>query len=192
MSNKLYWHFAPDDMRLGNGDSRKIIVGETLKVDGIIKMCETGLHASSGILDVLVYASGSQICRVRLSGEIYHESDKSVARERTVLWHIDGKELLRKFARWCALQLIDPHDTPNALIKYLKTGDEHFAEIALDATDSCNILKWPIYWLTRDKALLSIWESQRSLWSVIPTENVYKKWEKILLGMVYREKEKLS
>lgn len=41
-----FWHFAADDRRLGYGDRRLIVPGETLTVSGDLVLCQHGLHAS--------------------------------------------------------------------------------------------------------------------------------------------------
>jgi hypothetical protein len=113
VSDKLYWHFAKDDGRLGYGDGREIKVGETLRVEGDLVMCDHGLHASESIVDALSYASGSLICRVKLGGEFVDGGDKVVAQERTVVWMLDGTRVLHEFALWCAeeaLKLVDEPD----------------------------------------------------------------------------------
>ena len=87
-------------------------------------MCESGLHASERIIDALQYAPGSTICCVEIDGEMLTESDKVCARRRKILWRIDGDEILRAFARGCALQVIHLWDAPAVVREYLETGDE--------------------------------------------------------------------
>ena len=136
-----YWHFCPVDAdgtpRLGHGDGREVRVGETLTVDGVIELCEHGLHACERILDALKYVSSrSALCRVTLGGTIVHDIDKYVARERTVVAMLSAEEtdaLLREFARWCALQVIDLWDAPQVVRDYLETGDESIRDAAWDA-----------------------------------------------------------
>ena len=100
MSDKLYWHFLPDDGRLANGDGRQVQVGETLRIEGEPVLCKHGFHASENILDALGYAPGALICRVRLGGKIIEDADKAVAAERTVLWMANAERELRLFACW--------------------------------------------------------------------------------------------
>ena len=95
---KLYWHFANDDRRLGYGDGREIIVGQTLKVAPPIVLCERGLHGSKRALDALNYAPGACVCLVTLGGEVLHAQDKSVATERTVIAAADATQLLFQFS----------------------------------------------------------------------------------------------
>lgn len=117
----LAWHFVGKTLR----DGRPVPAdGVTLKHDGELKMCAEGLHASRRLIDALRYAPGSTICRVRLGGTIIEDDDKAVATERTILWRVDGEEILRRFARKCALDVIHMWDAPEIVVRYFKTGDE--------------------------------------------------------------------
>jgi len=118
------WHFVGEDKRLGYGDNRMVKVGKTYIAKGPLEMCKNGMHGSRRILDALRYAPGPIICRVELSGEIIHDTDKSVARSRKVLAMVDGTAILQKFARMCALDVIHLWDAPDIVVRYLKTGDE--------------------------------------------------------------------
>lgn len=96
-----YW-FAQADadglVRLSHGDDRVVRVGETLTVAGRIEPCTWGLHASRRILDALMYAPGSWLALVRLSGTMVEATDKVVASARTTLWLDDVSEVLREYA----------------------------------------------------------------------------------------------
>ena len=127
------WHFAQVDdnnvPRLGYGDNREVTLGETLRVEGKPVLCEHGLHASAKLWDALNYARGERLslCRVTLGGTVKHDTDKSVANERTVVAVLDADttdKLLRDYARWCALQVIHLWDAPDIVRQYLETGDE--------------------------------------------------------------------
>jgi len=97
------WHFVGEKLR----DGRDVPAdGETLVHEGEIKLCQSGLHASVKILDALTYAPGTTICRVSLGGDIIKSHDKVVASERTILWRVDAENVLRQFARQCALDVI--------------------------------------------------------------------------------------
>ena len=98
-----YWHFLADDRCLRYGDKRKVVVGETLRVDGIPILCDRGLHASEQVIDALSFAPGSTACLVTLGGVVLHDMEhvvpnKSVGQERKVLWMYDASSLLRNFA----------------------------------------------------------------------------------------------
>jgi len=113
MSDKMYWHFLPDDGILANGDGRKVVVGETLRIEGEPVLCDHGFHASERIIDALQYAPGALVCRVKLGGKITEGDDKVAAQERTVVWMYDATRVLHEFTLWCAeeaLKLIDKPD----------------------------------------------------------------------------------
>lgn len=95
----LAWHFVGDTLRDGTPVPPD---GETLRHDGELVMCRSGLHASERIIDALDYAPGPIICRVRCGGKVERSGDKLVCTERTILWRVEGTDLLREFARQCA------------------------------------------------------------------------------------------
>lgn len=156
-----YWHFAQVDeegvARLGYGDNREIRVGETLRVEGEPQLCKAGLHASAKLWDALRYAQGERLalCRVTLGGTIKHDTDKSVANERTVIAMLDAdttERILREWARWCALQVIHLWDAPAVVRQYLETGDESLRAAA-----------WAAAWdAARDAARAAAWDAARA------------------------------
>jgi len=128
------WFFSNTDSRLRYDDGRKIKAGVMHTFDGEPIMCEQGLHASVNILDALSYAPGPVVWRVNLSGEIVKGDDKCVATKREYLWGYDATDVLRKFARMCALDVIHLWDAPDVVVRYIKTGDESIRAAARDAT----------------------------------------------------------
>lgn len=115
------WHFVGETLR----DGRPVPPdGETLVHDGEIELCETGLHASSRLIHALDYARGATVCRVKLGGRMYRGEGKVVASERTILWRVDADDVLQRFARLCALDVIHLWDPPSVVVQYLKTGDD--------------------------------------------------------------------
>ena len=136
--SRLAWHFLRDNGELRDG-TKPPPDGEWLSVDGDIRACSWGLHASERILDALGFAPGSVICRVEVRGDIREHGrppDKLVARERRILWRLDaeiGGRVLREFARWAALQVIDLWDAPAVVREYLETGDESLRYAARSA-----------------------------------------------------------
>lgn len=136
------WHFVGATLR----DGRPIPAdGETLRHDGPLKLRRSGLHGSRCIIDALRYARGETICRVVLSGEIEEELDKLVASERTILWRMDATELLREFARRCALDVAHLWDAPEIVLDYLRSGDETKRDAARDAA-------WDAAWAAAEAA----------------------------------------
>ena len=128
------WWFAKEDKQLANGDNRKIKVGITHKVTGNIIPCEHGLHLSPKIIDALLYAPGPIIYKVEGSGKIVPHGnpiDKYACSERTYIsGGFDSSEILRKFARLCALDVIHLWDAPQVVVEYLKTGNEDIRDAA--------------------------------------------------------------
>jgi hypothetical protein len=129
------WHFVSDTLRDGSPIPAD---GEVLVHEGPLKLCASGLHASKNILDALQYAPGSIICRVEVGGEIIHGYDKLVCSERTILWRASGEQVLRQFARMCALDVLHLWDAPAIVVQYLKTGDESIRAAARDASDAAD------------------------------------------------------
>ena len=121
-STRLAWHFVKGDT-LRDGQPLPAD-GERLTYTGELKMCSAGYHASKRIIDALTYAPGTTLCRVEHSEECIEDTDKLVARWRTVLWRMDTTEVLRRFARECALSVVPLWDAPEVVGQYLTTGDE--------------------------------------------------------------------
>jgi hypothetical protein len=99
----LAWHFVGDTLRDGSPVPPD---GEWLVHDGPVECCRSGLHASERLIDALEYAPGATICRVECRGIEDRHNDKIAARERRILWRIDGGPILREFARRQALTVI--------------------------------------------------------------------------------------
>jgi hypothetical protein len=128
------WHFTTIDKRLGSGDDRLVVAGETLTVDCDPVLWKSGLHAGYTVMGALQYARGSYLWRVELGGVIVRGQNEMVATERTALWGFDASEALRLFARRCALDVIDLWSAPDVAVRYLNTGDEAIRFAALVAT----------------------------------------------------------
>lgn len=121
------WHFVGDTLH----DGRPVPAdGETLRHDGPLMICASGLHASKRIIDALCYASGDTICRVLCAGDIVHDRDKLVCTERTIWWRVNGENLLREFARERARSVLHLWDAPAVVRQYLETGDEAIRDAA--------------------------------------------------------------
>ena len=135
-----YWHFTPCDKqgtpRLGYDDGREVRVGETLTVDGPLAVCERGLHCSERIIAALYYAAQrSALSRVVPGGEVVRSAgdDKLCSAERTPVVMLTAEqtdELLRRFARWCALSVAHLWEMPEVVRRFLETGDESLREEA--------------------------------------------------------------
>ena len=127
------YHFTGNTLRNGEPIPKP---GEWLVHTGPIVPCSSGLHASERVLDALQYAPGPTLHKVILEGELQSHGDpidKYVGRRRKILASIDATNLLRDFARWCALSVIDKWNAPDVVRKYLTTGDEKLRDAAWDA-----------------------------------------------------------
>ena len=139
MKKILAWHWVRDNCTLLDGSPLEI--GQRLVHKGNLKMCKSGYHASLKALDTLHYALGQICCRVEVGGEIILDTDKLVASERTALWAIDATEVLRSFARWCALEVVHLWNAPEVVRKYLETGREELQVATWSTT-------WSTAWST--------------------------------------------
>jgi len=117
----LAWHFTAATLRDGSPIPADNV---TLTHVGPLVICQSGLHASKRLIDALRYAPGATICRVEISGQVERQADKLCATERTILWRVRGDELLRLFARCCAMDVDHLWDMPAVVRQYLVTGDE--------------------------------------------------------------------
>lgn len=143
------WHFVTGDT-LRDGQPVPAD-GELLKREGMLSLGESGLHASRRIIDALEYAPGPICCRVQVGGEIIEGNDKLVAAERTILWRVDATDVLRKFARDCALDVIHLWDAPDVVRVYLTTGDDTLRAATWDAArdaawDAAKGAAWDAAW----------------------------------------------
>ena len=108
----LGWHFLRSDRKLRYEDSREVKAGEPLTVDVEPDLCQRGLHASERLKDALWYAPGWVCCRVVLSGDVVTGNDKMVGKSRTVLWMIDAKDVILRWALDCAKSVRHLTDDP--------------------------------------------------------------------------------
>lgn len=126
----LGWHFVDETLK----DGRPVPAdGEALTHDGPISLCEQGLHASERVLDALKFASGNVICRVECDAVGDRQADKFVCGSRTILWRLDGEEVLRAFARKVALDVADFWDMPDEVRRFLETGNDNLRVAARGA-----------------------------------------------------------
>ena len=129
------YHFVGKTLRNGQPIPPN---GEWLEYDGPLPliMCERGLHASRHPFDALKYSPGNTLCLVELGGTILHDTDKSVATKRKILARVDAEDMLRTFARRCALDVIHLWDAPDIVREYLETGDERKRAAARAAAEA--------------------------------------------------------
>jgi len=134
MSVKAWW-FARE-RKLPNGDGRRIQRGRTHVHRGDLVLCMSGLHASRRILDALRYAPGHILCRVECGGEIIEDYDKLACTRRTYVAVVNATAMLRKFARLCALDVINMWEAPEIVRRYLRTGQEDIRTTVWAARDA--------------------------------------------------------
>ncbi|WPZ33937.1 hypothetical protein T8K17_22190 [Thalassobaculum sp. OXR-137] len=126
----LAWHFVDETLK----DGRPVPPdGERLTHDGPVSLCEGGLHASERVLDALKFAPGNIICRVECDDVAERQADKLVCGGRTILWRIDGEEVLRAFARKVALDVAEYWEMPAEVRKFLETGNDNLRVAARGA-----------------------------------------------------------
>jgi len=143
----LAFHFV----RLVNGvptlrDGRPMPpVGEWLEEPGPIEICKRGLHASVRAIDALDYLQwdNAAVCVVELDGiiETPDHTDKIVGSRRRVLGWSPCDDLLRLFARECALSVASHWDMPANVREYLETGNEDLRAAA-----------WAAFWARAEAA----------------------------------------
>jgi hypothetical protein len=117
------WWFS-EAPTLPNGDGREVKVGDWLEVEGDIVLCKRGLHFSRRAIDALAYARGPLCWYVEADGTVIEGDDKVVCSRRRALWMEDAEQVLRRFARSCALDVVPFWDAPEIVREYLATGDE--------------------------------------------------------------------
>lgn len=101
------WYFSAPDKKLGYGDGRDIIIGETHTISNRPMCCSCGLHGSIRLCDALYYAKSPYLYRVEIFGKINQKTDKLCGQSRKYLsGGIDITSVLMEFSRWCALQIV--------------------------------------------------------------------------------------
>ena len=123
MKTERAWHFVGDTLRDGRPVPKD---GVWLVHEGPVKMCESGLHASTSAFDALQFAPGATLCLVDCADVVAREVDKLVCRRRRIVARMDATELLRYFARMQAVSVLHlwESDPPDVVLDYLMTGDE--------------------------------------------------------------------
>ena len=129
----MAWHFTGSTLR----DGRPIpAIGEWLIHEGSVAMCACGLHASRKALDALSYAPGSIAHRVECEDIVDEDATKLVCRRRRIVGTVGpdaAERIMRRFARQCALSVIDKWAAPEIVRRYLVSGDESIRAAARDA-----------------------------------------------------------
>ena len=159
------WHFmAAKDGKPVLRDGNTVAAGYTYSVEGPLSMCHWGLHQSKKPLDALRYAPGHWIGYCEAWGGIEEQDDKFVARHREYLWVADAEATLRKFARLCALDVIDKWDAPDVVVRYLKTGDETIRDAAWAAAGAAARAAEAAAWAAWAAARAAAWAAWAAAW----------------------------
>jgi len=114
------WHFVSATLRDGNPippDGVKLVYHKKPII------CQQGFHASLHPFDALGYAPGNTLCLVECGGVVFHQPDKLVCTERTILARMDSTPLLKYFAKQQALSVVHLWNPPQIVLDYLM-GDE--------------------------------------------------------------------
>ena len=170
------WHFVANNRRLGYGDNRKVMVGQTLSVSGPTVLCEHGMHWSRRLVDALHYAPGSTLTYCEVWGDIKESNDKGVSTHRKVISMIDSDNLLRRFARHCATEVFYKQFKRGqypAIDMWLQHGREEDKEAARSAAESAarsaaRSAAWSAAWSAArsaaESAARSAAESDQNTW----------------------------
>jgi hypothetical protein len=109
----MYYFFTSDKLP----DGRPIpAIGDWLGC-----MCGSS-HTCKHPFDALGFAPGPLLHKVELDTD-----------QLKIVVSVNTTELLREFARWCALQVIDKWRAPNVVLEYLETGNPSLREEAREA-----------------------------------------------------------
>ena len=188
------WYFSKTDKKLRYGDDREIAIGVTHEIEGTPILCNRGLHGSRLLLDALYAAPGSVIWRVELSGEMDVGFDKIAAQKRTYLsGGIDISDVLRKFARLCALDVAHLWDVPDVVIQFLKTGDESLRSAAQTAAQAAaQDAAWTAYWYPWDASLDASRDSRGAAWAAAKDASLDASWGASRGAIVARDAARLK
>ena len=191
---QLAWHFlaAGPDGQPELRDGRQLVVGEWYEHDGPLVMCESGYHASVLAIDALSYAPGQWVSLVEIDGTVEYGTNKLVATRRRALWCYDATEVLRLFARQCALDVAHLWAMPDIVRQYLETGDAsllgavwasaRFAsrDAASDAaSESARDSAWAATWVN---ALEAARDAARAVAWAVASDSQNATLESMLLG----------
>ena len=135
-TRELAWHFmAERDGVPVLRDGTPLEIGKWYEHVGELEMCAAGFHASTRAMDALRYAPGNWLALVEVE-DFERGDDKLVARRRRALWVFNAEELLRLFARQCALLVVHLWDCPDIVKRYLEIGDESIRDAAWAAASA--------------------------------------------------------
>ena len=99
--NVIGYKFVTKDLKSKNGNIQWI-VDEWQKVEGKLKLCSNGLHASYTPLDSLQYTYGDRWFIIEAKGKIINGDDKFCSEEMKLTQELPIDKILVQFAILCA------------------------------------------------------------------------------------------
>lgn len=208
----LAWHFLGyESTFLG---SRVIPPdGELLRREGKIVIGRNGLPGSEQLIDALGYATGPILCRTKHTGTIERDIDgkQLASSECTILWRLDATDVLRAFARRCALDVAHLWDMPEVVRRYLETGDKSLwieaSAVAWDAacgiahgasagvSEAVQAAADAASFATRDQSeavWVAAWRAAYSAGAATEPHTAYSQQSKLLTDMVEAARRNIS
>jgi len=96
------FHFSNLAGTLANGDGRKIVLGETLSVEGSPELCSFGLHWSEQVRQALKYGN-ARLWLVEGWGDVQRGDDKYCGTHRKAIKDYGNiLPLIVEYAFWCS------------------------------------------------------------------------------------------
>jgi hypothetical protein len=145
MKTKLLWKTIPQEFK---NHGHKWAMRKWFHVDGEMKLCENGFHASPRIIDALGYVKPGWVCLVKVRGEIKTDGDKSVCSGMMILrrweWTKEMSVKLAIYAAELVLPIFEakypndkrPAEAIAAAKKYLKNPTAYAAYAAHAAANA--------------------------------------------------------
>lgn len=151
----LAWHFlAGADVPVLR-DGRPLVVGEWLERLGQPEdlqrlICQRGLHASTHALNALRYVQGPWVSLVEIEGDEqwdwWFPDEKLTARRRRALWCYDATDELRRFARTCALEVVNLWNPSQVILDYLEGSNNSITTVSQVAEFAARAIARATFW----------------------------------------------
>ena len=133
-------------------------IGKWYEVEGELKMCENGFHASEHVQDALSYVQGDTLAIVEVDGEHISEDDKQCWQKMRVVethdWAPIQSLTLAIFAAKIANDGYDEHgcvETAEEILKKLQSGEEIPYELIKSAW-AAKSAGWAAGWASAEAA----------------------------------------
>ena len=153
----LAWHFTRmrDGVPVLRDGVTPVPLTDWLVHEGPVAICSQGLHASWRALDALTFCDwpDAAVCLVEVEGIAAEEhADKIVCCRRRVIAWTPCDDLLRLFARECALSVVHLWEPPPIVREFLETGREEIRAAAKAAAWAAWDAAWDAAWAARAAA----------------------------------------